>query len=146
LLRRAAASFWDWSLLPNRDDALEKLKKRPRELEFRYCHQTPRNQPPEGRVLVHNQIAHTKDMPLGLNGFRAWTQKPQPQRLVLCRCGWQGLKHYHIKGGNHRSFTAAQLEKLCGVEPGWYAGALADALTDEELDRQRKRERRGRLR
>jgi hypothetical protein len=60
----------------------------------------------------------------------------KPQRLVLCRCDWQGpVHHYHIRGGNHRSFTPAQLEKLCGVAAGWYAGALVDARMDEELDR-----------
>jgi hypothetical protein len=26
-------------------------------------------------MLVHNHIAHTKDMPASLQGFRFWTQK-----------------------------------------------------------------------
>jgi len=94
-------------------------------------------------VLVHNRVAHTKDMPVGLNGFRIWTLKAEPGHL-LCKCGWQGLTHYHFKGARHRSFTPAQLEKRLGVKPGWYAECLAVARMDEEWDRQRQRERRGR--
>jgi hypothetical protein len=102
-------------------------KARQHTLEFavRYCGLHPPRKPlPKGRVLVHNHIAHTKDMPLGLNGFRVWTQKADPMSLELCRCGWQGVTHYHFKGESHKSFTPAQLEKRLDVEPGWYAEAL----------------------
>jgi hypothetical protein len=50
----------------------------------------------EGMVVVHNHIAHTIDMPLGLNGFRAW-QQVRTERLVECSCGWWGIKHYRIR-------------------------------------------------
>jgi hypothetical protein len=46
-----------------------------RELEVRYCSSVPRKPLPNGRMLVHNHIAHTKDMPASLQGFRFWTQK-----------------------------------------------------------------------
>jgi hypothetical protein len=69
---------------------------------------------PAGRVLVHNHIAHTKDMPIGLHGFRCWTQKPE-SKLVRCKCGWAGIEHYHVKGpGGHKSFTEAEYEKTFG--------------------------------
>jgi hypothetical protein len=45
-------------------------------------------------VLVHNHIQHSKNTPNGVNGFRAWTQLPAPEKLVRCDCGWSGLPHY----------------------------------------------------
>jgi hypothetical protein len=56
----------------------------------------PRKALPEGRVLVHNQVAPQPT--LGLNGFRAWTQTLD-NSLVPCSCGWAGsnfggLPHY----------------------------------------------------
>ena len=51
---------------------------------------------PPGKVLVHNQVQHEKDTPCGWNGFRAWTQTSRAG-LVLCSCGWAGLKHYRVK-------------------------------------------------
>jgi hypothetical protein len=69
----------------------------------------------KGRVIVHNQIAHTKDMPIGVNGFRCWTQLPNAKLLTLCKCGWGDFEHYHVKGvGTHRSFTREQLEARLG--------------------------------
>jgi hypothetical protein len=50
-----------------------------------------------GRVLVHNHIWHTKDMPIGVNGFRAWTQARAPN-LIVCKCGWAGVPHYRVRG------------------------------------------------
>jgi hypothetical protein len=50
-----------------------------------------------GRVLVHNHIWHTKDMPIGVNGFRAWTQARAPN-LIACACGWKGVRHYRVRG------------------------------------------------
>jgi hypothetical protein len=49
-----------------------------------------------GMVVVHNHVAHTIDMPLGLNGFRAWQQMPT-ERLAVCPCGWWGIEHYRIR-------------------------------------------------
>jgi hypothetical protein len=46
------------------------------------------------RVLMHNHVRHSVDMPCGVNGFRAWTDDmPQPG-FKPCRCGWSGLPHY----------------------------------------------------
>ena len=47
-----------------------------------------------GRVLCHNHVQHTVDMPCGLNGFRAWTDLKPPPKFVKCACGWSGLPHY----------------------------------------------------
>jgi hypothetical protein len=74
--------------------------------------QFPRTLPKEkGRVIVHNHVMHTVDMPLGFNGFRAWTQI-KSNKLVACKCGWSGLPHYRVKGlGSGTSVSAAQMEK-----------------------------------
>jgi hypothetical protein len=54
-----------------------------------------------GRVLCHNHIRHTVDMPCGENGFRAWTDLTPPPNFVKCPCGYAGLPHYarrdHVK-------------------------------------------------
>ena len=60
---------------------MEASRQHNRELEVRYCSSVPRKPLPEGRVLVHNHIAHTKDMPAGVHGFRFWTQKAEPNRM-----------------------------------------------------------------
>jgi hypothetical protein len=54
---------------------------------------------PPGEVLVHNHVRARRT--LGLNGFRAWTEKPS-NRLEVCNCKWagvdlHGLKHYRVK-------------------------------------------------
>jgi hypothetical protein len=52
---------------------------------FRYPDNLPR-----GRVLVHNQVRHTKDQPHGHSGFRCWTQlldrKTRALPLRMARC------------------------------------------------------------
>jgi hypothetical protein len=53
-----------------------------------------------GKVLVHNHIL--PQMPIGTNGFRAWTQ-PLDKTLTVCRRDWagvdlRGLAHYRVKG------------------------------------------------
>jgi hypothetical protein len=47
-----------------------------------------------GRVLMHNHVRHTRDMPYGLNGFRAWYENKPPKGFKKCSCGWSGLPHY----------------------------------------------------
>jgi hypothetical protein len=51
---------------------------------------------PAGRVLAHNHVRHTVDMPSGRNGFRAWTwpKDKKPRDFVRCGCGYAGLPHY----------------------------------------------------
>ncbi len=65
--------------------------------KMRYLSRTPRKVPADvaagGRVLVHNHIRPAE--PLGLHGFRAWTQEPD-DTLILCDCGWSGLEHYRV--------------------------------------------------
>jgi hypothetical protein len=79
-------------------------RKGPGQHGQRYLERAPRKIPP-GRIIVHNHVMHTKDMSLGLNGFRAWTL-PEIEltggsgewNLVVCKCGWMGLPHYRVKG------------------------------------------------
>ncbi len=47
-----------------------------------------------GRVLMHNHIQHTAQMPNGWRGFRAWTDTQIPGGFKPCHCGWSGLPHY----------------------------------------------------
>jgi hypothetical protein len=54
---------------------------------------------PAGRVLVHNSVVPQRL--IGLNGFRAWTQK-MTDHLEVCPCDWvgvdlRGLVHYRVK-------------------------------------------------
>jgi hypothetical protein len=49
-----------------------------------------------GRVLAHNHVQHTIDMPNGLNGFRYWTW-PKGKVPRRCKCGWAGLPHYQLR-------------------------------------------------
>ncbi len=48
----------------------------------------------QGRVLAHNRVRHTVDMPNGRNGFRCWTwpQGNVPRNFKRCKCGWSGLQ------------------------------------------------------
>jgi hypothetical protein len=57
---------------------------------------------PKGRVIVHNHTQHTIDMPVGVNGFRAWSQL-KTEDVVPCKCGWAGLPHYRIKSMKERA-------------------------------------------
>jgi hypothetical protein len=88
-----------------------------RSIEMCYHDCVPRKLKP-GHVIVHNHIAHTKDMPSGVQGFRFWTQK-LTDGVVPCECGWRGVLHYHVKGTGHKSFTRKQLEARLG-HPLWY--------------------------
>jgi hypothetical protein len=52
-----------------------------------------------GRVLVHNRVIPQPF--LGVNGFRAWTQR-RDNSLLVCRCDWAGVKlpvnvHYKVR-------------------------------------------------
>ena len=67
-----------------------------------------------GMIVVHNHVMHTKGMPLGLNGFRAWQQMPAKDR-VRCRCGWHGIEHYRVRGLGGKSFTWDEIAKASGM-------------------------------
>lgn len=58
----------------------------------------------KGRVLAHNHVRHTIDMPCGVNGFRAWTwaRAQKLRHFVRCGCGWSGLPHYRADMGSKR--------------------------------------------
>jgi hypothetical protein len=68
-----------------------------------------------GRVLCHNHVRHTVDMPCGLNDFRAWTCEAagKPKGFVKCPCGYAGLPHYatsgHVKASKGRCDTRAEM-------------------------------------
>ena len=64
-----------------------------------YIKTIPKGPLPEGQVLVHNQVRPQRQ--LGMNGFRAWTQKLDAD-LEVCPCHWagvnlHGLTHYRVK-------------------------------------------------
>src|SRR4051812_23249809 len=71
-----------------------------RESETRYLYGIPRQPIPTGRCLVHNHVKPANR--LGMNGFRAWTQKYDESALVECKCDFGGCKaelhkHYRIR-------------------------------------------------
>ena len=56
----------------------------------KYLNKFPTSIPP-GHVMMHNHVRRTIDMPLGLNGFRAWTDTAIPNNnFKPCECGWSG--------------------------------------------------------
>jgi hypothetical protein len=59
---------------------------------------------------MHNQVRHTANMPLGLNGFRAWTDVAPYAGFEPCRCGWSGLAHYSL-APDEPCLTWAQLRE-----------------------------------
>jgi hypothetical protein len=76
---------------------------------------------PKGRILAHNHVMHTIDMPEGLNGFRCWTWREdlRPDNFVPCPCGWAGLPHYasreHIKTSGGKCETEKHFERRMGM-------------------------------
>jgi hypothetical protein len=52
-----------------------------------------------GRVLVHNHIRHGRTTGGSVNGFRWWTQLPEPDWIMVCKCGWapELAKHYRVR-------------------------------------------------
>ena len=72
-----------------------------------YVSDIPREKLAKGIVLVHN---HVIPQPvLGMNGFRAWTQK-LTRDLVQCRCKWagrdlRGMRHYRVRRVPKRTAT-----------------------------------------
>jgi hypothetical protein len=66
-------------------------------LDYYPSNSLPKQQPADGRVIVHNSIRpvrHTQRH--GVNGFRFWRAQLN-DRLEKCECGWSGLEHYHLK-------------------------------------------------
>lgn len=70
--------------------------------------------PRPGMVVVHNHVMHTKEMLLGVNGFRAW-QQIRTGKLAECKCGWWGVDHYRIRAlGLGKCYTEAQIKAAQG--------------------------------
>jgi hypothetical protein len=82
--------------------------------QVRYLSGVPK-QVPAGRVVVHNWVRarwlpgdflFDPEQPepqwrkLSEQGFRAWTQLPDDDQLVVCGCGWAShlSEHYQVKG------------------------------------------------
>jgi hypothetical protein len=64
--------------------------------EVRYLTRVPRRPLENGRVLVHNQIEHTKYTRSGTRGFTFWSQKLTSD-LKPCDCGWQDVPRYRVR-------------------------------------------------
>lgn len=41
---------------------------------------------PVGMIVWHNHVQPTRS--LGSRGFRAWVDEPDPEKFVVCDCGW----------------------------------------------------------
>jgi hypothetical protein len=92
----------------------------------RYLARVPRTIPSD-RVLMHNHVIHTIDMPLGWNGFRAWTDLEPLPDFVKCPFGWSGLPHY-----SHREHVEATKGKCF---PGTVNDLNAELLRVHEAER-----------
>ena len=80
-----------------------------------------------GRKLMHNRVAHTADMPCGVNGFRAWTDTKVPNGFVKCSCGWAGLPHYAASNG--KCHTLKELERIApGTTEQFFEALVAPGL------------------
>jgi hypothetical protein len=61
---------------------------------------------------MHNHVRHTVEMPVDVNGFRAWTDIRPPLNVVKCKCGWSGLPHYRLSARKQKGLTAKQRARL----------------------------------
>jgi hypothetical protein len=71
--------------------------------------------PGPGRVIVHNHVM--PQIYLGINGFRAWTQRPD-KSIEVCKCDWAGVNlpvkvHYRV----HLSFRRLGLKACSRRQP-----------------------------
>jgi hypothetical protein len=68
--------------------------------DIRYVRQVPRTVPP-GRIVVHNHVRPPgfPNIPLGFNGFRAWTEPEGTPERVRCECEWPPHlpEHYRVE-------------------------------------------------
>ena len=61
-------------------EAIKVATQHGREFDKRYISRVPRKPLSVGYVLVHNQIAHTKDMPVGSTVSASGHKRPSPRR------------------------------------------------------------------
>jgi hypothetical protein len=73
---------------------------------------------PKGRVLAHNHIRHTVDMPSGANGFRVWSwpQGKVPKHFKTCGCGYAGLPH--VANADHAASYKCETQAVIDSFPG----------------------------
>jgi hypothetical protein len=67
---------------------------------------------PSGFALVHNSVRPLRT--LGLNGFRAWLEKPCPNdRIEICDCAWAPElgEHYRVIKARLRAARAEDSRK-----------------------------------
>jgi hypothetical protein len=76
----------------------------------------PTREPRNGRVVVHNRVAHTLTQIPGIHGFRAWTQLKDDD-CIACRCGWGGVKHYRFRGQPAYVYAGARLASRVRESP-----------------------------
>jgi hypothetical protein len=68
---------------------------------------------PKDYRLAHNHIAHTVNMPHGLNGFRRFWIPPE-WNWVKCKCGWRpdlGPHYRHPDLASDTTFTEEELRE-----------------------------------
>src|SRR5689334_19852182 len=77
------------------DNYWKKLRELRKRIRVRYVRVgTIPNKISLGRVLMHNIVMHGPYWGCGINGFRAWTADKPYKGMVLCPCGYAGIKHY----------------------------------------------------
>lgn len=74
----------------------------------RYLETTPTSVS-KGRVLMHNHVRHSRNMEMGDNGFRAWTDNKPLPGFKRCGCGWAGLPHYSQMPADYRCEPQSKL-------------------------------------
>ena len=86
---------------------------------------------PEGRVLAHNLVMHTIDMPHGRNGFRCWTW-PKDKVPRDLRCAVAGLGG-NLKCGNTPRLCHESLERApCFAKHGASKAMAAEINCDKD--------------
>jgi hypothetical protein len=76
----------------------------------------PTRVPRNGRIIVHNRVAHTLTQIPGAHGFRAWTQLPD-RACVKCNCGWSRLPHFRMRGAPAYIYDGGPLGYISGQKP-----------------------------
>jgi hypothetical protein len=95
---------------------------------------------PSGRILAHNHVRHSVNMPHGANGFRCWydfldleiqktkgffrrISKDDPDgprvHYVRCKCGWRpdlGI-HYRVRGMESADYRCDSIEAIQRAQP-----------------------------
>jgi hypothetical protein len=57
-----------------------------------------RGRRPKGWILAHNPVRHDVDTQHGDRGFRAFYVPPNPEKWVVCPCGWRPHLGVHYAG------------------------------------------------